>query len=181
MTYKTKGLEDGDIGNKAQNDGKSDDYWMWEAIKLAIVAYNCGEVPVGAVVVKNDTIIGSGYNLREKSRNPLLHAEVIAINQASSSEQSWRLIDSTLYVTLEPCVMCTGAILLSRIPKVVYGADDLKAGAMGSVFDLSDVSVFNHSVLTKRGCLDKEAAYLLKSFFIGLRKRNRLKKKISKG
>ncbi len=117
---------------------KDDSYWMGIALREAKKAGDRGEIPIGAVVVRAGTIIGRGYNLRESRQDPVAHAELIAIRQAARKERNWRLTGTTLYVTLEPCPMCMGAILLARIDKVVFGCYDPKGGAAGSLYDLSD-------------------------------------------
>lgn len=118
--------------------------FMQMAIDEAKKAYKINEVPIGAVVIKHGEVIGRGHNLRESSQNPLMHAEVVAINEASKNIGSWRLEECVLYVTLEPCVMCSGAIVMSRIPTVVYGAHDAKGGCSGSLMNLLHESRFNH-------------------------------------
>lgn len=147
--------------------------WMQEAIKEATIAQEKGEVPIGAVVIHNERIIGRGHNLRETTKNPLAHAEIIAIEQASTFLGAWRLTDCTLYVTLEPCPMCAGAIVQSRISKVVYGTTDIKAGCAGTLMNLLQEPRFNHESQVKSGVLQSECALLLTNFF----KELRLKKK----
>lgn len=146
----------------------NDIYFIKQAIKKAEKAAKLGEVPIGAVIVKDDKIIASGYNLREKKRNALLHAEIIAINRACKKLGAWRLEDCILYVTLEPCPMCAGAIINSRIKRVVFGCYDKKAGAFGSVFDISEHK-FNHKYEVSGGILEYECAKLLSDFFAELR------------
>lgn len=141
---------------------------MKEALALADHAKRIGEVPVGAVVVKENQIIGRGYNLRQSEQNPILHAEIIAIQEASKRLKSWRLEGCTLYVTLEPCPMCTGAIINSRIEKVVYGAFDSKAGCFGSVCNMMKMQ-FNHIPQVEAGVLQEECSFILKEFFENLR------------
>jgi tRNA(adenine34) deaminase len=142
---------------------------MQEALVEASAAARLGEVPVGAVVVKDGEIIGRGHNLRETSNDPTTHAEMIAIRQAAETLGSWRLIGCTLYVTLEPCVMCMGAIILARIPRLVFGCRDPRVGAVGSVFDFSRDERFNHRVVVTEGVLDQECSDLLSGFFRRLR------------
>jgi tRNA(adenine34) deaminase len=142
--------------------------FMAEALRLARQAGDMGEVPVGAVVVLGDKIIGRGYNRRETDRDPLSHAEINAIREASAHLGDWRLSDCTLYVTLEPCPMCTGAIINARIGRVVWGADDPKAGCFGSVCSLCEMP-FNHRPRTTRGCMAEESSALLSAFFARLR------------
>jgi tRNA(adenine34) deaminase len=142
-----------------------DQMWMAHALKLAAQAAEQDEVPVGAVIVHKDRIIGTGFNQREQLNDPTAHAEMIAITQAASHLQSWRLTETTLYVTLEPCPMCAGAILQSRISRVVYGARDPKAGAVHSLFQLLDDPRLNHRTLATAGILSEECGQLLTHFF----------------
>ncbi len=149
---------------------KNDVYYMKRAISRAKAAERYGEVPIGAVVVKDGKIIATGRNMREKSKNALTHAEIIAINRACRKLGAWRLLDCTLYVTMEPCPMCAGAIVNSRIKRVVFGCYDKKAGAYGSVFNLKDYPL-NHKYEVIGGVMEKECADLLSNFFAELRKR----------
>ena len=149
---------------------------MKEALAEAEAARLLGEVPIGAIVVKDGFIVGRGHNLRETSNDPTTHAEMIAIRQAAEVTGHWRLLDSTIYVTLEPCVMCMGAIILSRIPRLVFGCRDPKVGAAGSIYDFSIDERFNHSVEVSEGILAQESSFLLSSFFRELRDRNKRKK-----
>jgi len=142
---------------------------MREALKEAEAARQLGEVPIGAIVVKDGVVIGRGYNLRETSNDPTTHAEIIAIRQAAATTGHWRLLDCTIYVTLEPCVMCMGAIILGRIPRLVYGCRDPRAGAAGSIYDFSIDERFNHSVKVTQGVLETECSTALSSFFAQLR------------
>lgn len=144
-------------------------YWMREAIHEALKAETIREVPIGAVVVRDGEIIGRGYNLRETSLDPTAHAEMIAIRQASEHLQAWRLLDCKLYVTLEPCPMCAGAIVQSRIPQVIYGTADPKAGCAGTLMNLLQEERFNHRVDVISGVLQEECAALLTQFFRKLR------------
>lgn len=148
-----------------------DEKWMREAIAQAHLARQAGEVPIGAVVVLDGEIIGSGYNLRETQKNPTAHAEMIAIQEASRKLGAWRLLGCSLYVTLEPCPMCAGAILQSRVERLVYGASDPKAGCVGTLMDLLQDSRFNHRLPWRSGVLQEECAALLTDFFRGLRSR----------
>ncbi|RKP44507.1 tRNA adenosine(34) deaminase TadA [Cohnella endophytica] len=148
-----------------------DERWMREAIERARLAESLGEVPIGAVIVRDGTIVGEGYNLRERDRDPTAHAEMIAIRDASERLQSWRLLGCTLYVTLEPCPMCAGAILQSRVERVVYGASDPKAGCVGTLMDLLQDSRFNHVSPWTSGVLHEECSFLLSDFFRKLRSR----------
>ena len=152
-----------------------DEKYMKEAIRLAKKAASLGEVPVGAVIVQNGMIIARGYNRREIDQNGLSHAELAAILRACKKLNSWRLEDCTLYVTLEPCPMCTGAIINTRIPRVVFGASDPKGGAMGGVTDLTD-HPWNHHPIIEKGVLEEECSTLLKAFFKNLREKKRAKK-----
>lgn len=142
-----------------------DQFWMKRALAQAIAAQKADEVPVGAVVVCDDRIIGEGHNGREQLRDPTAHAEMIAITQAAASLGDWRLERCTLYVTLEPCPMCAGAILLARIPRVVFGASDPKAGAVISLFQLLNDSRLNHCADIVGGVLGRECGELLSRFF----------------
>ena len=131
----------------------NDEYYMKLAIEEAKKAQKLGEVPIGAIIVKNNEVIASAHNLRETAQLPTAHAEHIAIERASKVVGSWRLEECKLYVTLEPCVMCAGAIVMSRIPKVVYGATDPKGGCSGSLMNLLKESQFNHRAEIVKGCL----------------------------
>lgn len=141
---------------------------MREALGEAKKASEVGEVPIGAVIVKDGKIIARGHNLREKTQSVLAHAELIAIKKAEKKIGSWRLEDCTLYVTIEPCPMCAGAIIQSRIKRVVYGAKEPKFGAHRSIVSLFD-QPFNHHVEVESGVLEKESCELLKTFFRALR------------
>ena len=145
-----------------------DQYFMDEALKLAEEAARAGEVPVGCVITLGDRIVGRGRNRREEEKNALCHAEIQAIDDACRTLGGWRLWQCTLYVTLEPCPMCAGAIINARIPKVVYGAADAKFGACRSVCSLFDMS-FNHHPKVKAGVREAESAALLQEFFRNLR------------
>jgi tRNA(adenine34) deaminase len=165
-----------------------DNVFMKKAIDLARKAAAKTEVPVGCVIVLNKSgqnqnnknqnnqnhnelqIIGMGYNLRNTKGNTLYHAEILAIDQACRHLKDWRLDNCTMYVTLEPCPMCAGAILQSRIPRLVYGAKNLKAGACGSIVNLLENSAFNHTVEVTAGILEAECALLMKNFFKRFRK-----------
>ncbi|WP_053040774.1 tRNA adenosine(34) deaminase TadA [Staphylococcus haemolyticus] len=147
----------------------NDEYYMKLAIEEAKKAQKLGEVPIGAIIVKNNEVIASAHNLRETAQLPTAHAEHIAIERASKVLGSWRLEGCTLYVTLEPCVMCAGAIVMSRIPKVVYGATDPKGGCSGSLMNLLEESQFNHRAEIVKGVLEQECGDLLRNFFRELR------------
>ena len=151
-----------------------DRIYMKKALELARIAAEQGEVPVGAVVVKKSSgeIIGRGFNRREYGRSPLTHAEIIAIDEASRRLGGWRLIDCELFVTLEPCPMCAGAMINSRIERVVFGAFDPKAGSCGSVVNLFELP-YNHKPELKGGVLEAECAGILSEFFRELRQRKK--------
>jgi tRNA(adenine34) deaminase len=144
---------------------ESDEHWMHEALAQARAAVEHDDVPIGAVVVRHGEIIGRGRNERERREDPTAHAEVLALREAAAALGSWRVLDATLYVTLEPCAMCAGAIVLSRIPRVVYGCADPKAGAAGSVLDILAEPRLNHRPEVHPGVLADECAELLRSFF----------------
>lgn len=146
----------------------SDELFMKEALSLAAEAAAEGEVPVGAVVVIDGKIVGRGRNRREKDKNALAHAELEAINEACRTLGGWRLWQCDMYVTLEPCPMCTGAIINSRIKRLVYGASDYKAGSCGSVVNLFDLP-YNHKPEMIAGCMQDECSQILKDFFRNLR------------
>lgn len=145
--------------------------FMKEALRLAAQAASLGEVPVGAVVVHEGRIIGRGLNRREASQLPTAHAELLAIEDAARALKSFRLEDTTLYVTLEPCPMCAGAIVNARIPTVVYGCDDPKAGAVHTLYQLLEDPRLNHRCTVVPGVCAPEAAALLRTFFADLRRR----------
>jgi len=153
-----------------------DQGFMQQALMEALAAQRLGEVPIGAVVVHDGRIVGRGHNLRETSQDPTTHAEMIAIRQAAAALGSWRLLDTPLYVTLEPCVMCMGAIILARIPRLVYACRDPKVGAVGSIYNLARDERFNHRVEVTEGVLRQESSALLSGFFEELRQRNRARK-----
>ena len=142
-----------------------DRFWMRHALELARQAAENGEVPVGAILVSGDVRIAEASNLREQRGNPIAHAEMLAIQAASEKIGNWRFTDTTLYVTLEPCPMCAGAIVLARIPKVVYGATDPKSGAAGTLYNILQDERLNHRVEVASGVLAEESSALLKSFF----------------
>ncbi|MXS85016.1 tRNA adenosine(34) deaminase TadA [Nitrosomonas sp. HPC101] len=143
-----------------------DEYFMRHALDLARVAGNAGEVPVGAVVVRDGRIAGYGYNRPVTSLDPTAHAEIMALRDAACKLGNYRLPDCTLYVTLEPCVMCTGAMFHARIKRLVYAADDPKTGVCGSLLDLPADTRLNHHLAISRGVLADEASSLLKQFFM---------------
>ena len=144
--------------------------FMKEALKEAKKAYDKLEVPVGAVIVKNGKIIARGYNQKETKKDTIKHAEIIAIEKASKKLDSWRLNDCEMYVTLEPCPMCAGAIINSRIKKIYIGTLDEKTGAVGSVLDLFSDYTFNHKVEVEKGIMQKDCEKILKDLFKVLRK-----------
>ena len=154
--------------------------YMKEALKQAKKAYALGEVPIGCVIVHEGKIIGRGYNRRNTDKNTLAHAEITAINKASKVIGDWRLEECTLYVTLEPCQMCAGAIVQARIPEVVMGCMNPKAGCAGSILNLLEMPQFNHQVKVTRGILEAECSQMLKTFFEELRIRNKQEKEAKK-
>ncbi len=145
--------------------------YMKEAIRQAKKAAALGEVPIGCVIVREEKIIGRGYNRRNTDKSTLAHAEISAIRKAGRALGDWRLEDCTLYVTLEPCQMCAGAIVQARIPETVIGCMNPKAGCAGSVYNLLEEPAFNHRVRVLRGVLEQECSGMLKTFFKGLRQR----------
>ena len=148
-----------------------DEYFMKLALEEARRAYYLDEVPIGAIIVKNNKVISQAHNLKEINKDATSHAEILAIQNASKVLGGWRLIGCTMYVTVEPCPMCAGAIINSRIEKLVIGTKDLKMGACGSVIDIVQNNCFNHQVNITWGILEEECAYIMKQFFKGLRKR----------
>lgn len=150
--------------------------YMKEALKQAKKAAALGEVPIGCVIVHEGRIIGRGYNRRNTDKNTLSHAEITAIRRASKAIGDWRLEECTLYVTLEPCQMCAGAIIQARIPEVVMGCMNPKAGCGGSILNLLEMPEFNHQATVYRGVLEEDCSAILKEFFVNLRKRNRAEK-----
>lgn len=153
-----------------------DEKYMRLAIDQAKKARMIGEVPIGAVIVFDEKVIASGYNQREKDQTTLSHAELLAIKAANEYIGSWRLEDCTLYVTLEPCPMCAGAIVQSRIPRIVYGANDPKAGCTGTLMDLCNEKRFNHQSSVTSGVLAEECGTMLTNFFKEIRKQKNNKK-----
>jgi tRNA(adenine34) deaminase len=142
-----------------------DEYYMRLALREAHAALEHDDVPIGAVVVREGEVIGVGHNERELRQDPTAHAELIALREASRALGSWRVLDTVLYVTLEPCAMCAGAIVLARVPRVVYGTADPKAGAAGSVLDVLGEARLNHRPAVAGGLLADECALLLTDFF----------------
>jgi tRNA(adenine34) deaminase len=154
----------------------TDEKYMKEALKQAKRAYQFGEVPIGCVIVYQDKIIGRGYNRRKTNKTTLAHAELTAINKASKSMGDWRLEDCTIYITLEPCQMCSGAIVQARIKRAVIGTMNPKAGCSGSILNLLQMEEFNHQVDITTGVLKEECSEILQKFFKELRIRNKLEK-----
>jgi tRNA(adenine34) deaminase len=148
------------------------EYWMEQAFREAEIAYEKGEVPIGSVVVFNNTIIGRGHNLTESLQDPTAHAEILAITAAANYLKSRRLLDTTLYVTLEPCSMCAGAIVLARIPQLIYGTRDAKAGACGTFYNIVQDKRLNHQVELISGILENKCSLILSDFFQKLRETN---------
>lgn len=161
--------QDVDIVMKFQKNMKTDEYYISEAIKEAKKAYDKGEVPVGCVVVVGDEIVERSHNLRQSKKDATQHAEIIAISNACKKLNRWILDDATLYVTLEPCAMCAGAILQSRVKRVVFGAFEPKFGCCGSVMNLLNNPQFNHQTEVVGGVLDSEVEVMMKNFFKELR------------
>lgn len=150
-----------------------DELFMKAAIDEAKKAETIGEVPIGAVIVKDGEIIAKAYNLRETEQRAIAHAELLAIDDACQKLGTWRLSETTLYVTLEPCPMCAGAIVLSRVDRVVYGAKDPKGGCAGTLMNLLQEERFNHTAEVTSGVLEDECAALLSNFFKGLREKKK--------
>jgi tRNA(adenine34) deaminase len=146
-----------------------DEYFMRLALREASRALEHGDIPVGAVVVKDGEVVGTGHNEREVRGDPTAHAEMIALRDAARLLGSWRVLDSVLYVTLEPCAMCAGAIVLARVPRVVFGTPDPKAGAAGSVLDVLAEPRLNHRPQVESGLMAEDCAVLLRSFFASRR------------
>jgi len=157
----------------------SDEYWMRHALELAHKAEQYGEIPVGAIIVANNEVIGEGWNQSIYGQDPTAHAEIIAIRQAAKKLNNYRLVDTTLYVTLEPCIMCAGAIIHSRIKRVVFGAFDKKTGAAGSFINVLSYSGINHLSIIESGVCADEAAQLLSDFFKRRRAEIKLNKKLT--
>ncbi|MGT2830059.1 tRNA adenosine(34) deaminase TadA [Streptococcus hillyeri] len=145
-------------------------YFMQEAIKEAQKSLEKEEIPIGCVIVKDGQIIGRGHNAREERNQAIMHAEIMAITEANQRVGNWRLLDCTLFVTIEPCVMCSGAIGLARIPQVIYGAKNAKFGGAGSLYDILTDERLNHRVTVETGILEKECAAIMQTFFRTRRK-----------
>ncbi len=142
-----------------------DDIYMGLALEQADKAFNADEVPIGCVIVYNNEVIGKGYNRRISAKNTLAHAEIIAINEACGVIGDWRLEDCSLYVTVEPCPMCAGAILQARIKEIIFGAANPKAGCCGSILNIVDDDRFNHQVIVRQGVRGEECASKMREFF----------------
>lgn len=156
----------------------NDEYFMQKALLEAAKAFKINEIPIGAVIVKDNKIISKGYNKKEKNNSSLEHAEIIAIRKAQKKLKKWRLDDCKIYVTIEPCFMCTGAILEARIKEIIYGSSDLKKGFISSKLDVTKIDYF-HKFNVKNGVLQKDCEKIIKDFFKELRK-NKKKGKIKK-
>lgn len=155
-----------------------DIHFMKEALKQAEKAYKLGEVPIGCVIVRNGEIIARGYNKRNYKKNSLAHAEILAIDKACKKTGDWRLEECTMYITLEPCPMCAGAIVQARVKRVVAGSMNAKAGCAGSVLDLLQEERFNHQVEFVRGVLEEKCTEILQRFFQELRRKKKPEKKV---
>lgn len=166
--------------NIKTDEQRTDEKYMKAALKQARKAIELGEVPIGCVIVYEGKIIGRGYNRRNTDKSVLCHAEITAIKKACKKIGDWRLEDCTLYVTLEPCQMCAGAIVQSRIPRVVMGAMSPKSGCAGTVLNILENPEFNHQVDVTTGVLEKDCSDILKEFFTELRKRNKAEKEARK-
>lgn len=153
-----------------------DEKFMKEAIRQAKKAEAIGDVPIGCVIVRDDRIIARGYNKRNKNKTVLAHAELLAMSKACRKAGDWRLEDCTMYITLEPCQMCAGAIVQARIPRVVIGSMNPKAGCGGSILNLLQMKEFNHQVKVTRGVLEEECSEMLSAFFRKLRQKKKEKK-----
>lgn len=162
------------------NEENRDEIYMREAIREAKKAESIEEVPIGAIIVLNGEIIARAHNLRETTQMPTAHAEILAIEQACRKVNSWRLEGATMYITLEPCPMCSGASIMSRIERVVYGAKDPKGGCAGTFMNLLEDQRFNHQCEVVSGVLEKECGQLLKDFFKNLREKRKEEKLIKR-
>ncbi len=163
--------------DQAEFQKKIDEKYMRQAIRQAKKAYELDETPIGCVIVREGKVIGRGYNRRNTDKNPLAHAEITAIRKASRKLGDWRLEECTLYVTLEPCQMCAGAIVQSRVARVVVGCMNPKAGCAGSILNLLDMREFNHQVQLETGVMEEECSVLMKEFFKELRMKQKMRKK----
>ncbi|MBR7928087.1 tRNA adenosine(34) deaminase TadA [Aerococcaceae bacterium zg-ZUI334] len=162
--------------NMSDSERLNHEKWMRLALAQAAIAQELGEVPIGAIIVKDEKVIAKAHNLRELTHSATAHAELLAINKANQLQEQWRLEGATLYVTLEPCPMCAGAIILSRIQTVVFGARDAKAGCVGSLMNLIEDSRFNHNAQVIEGILADECGQRLSAFFKGLREKRKQEK-----
>jgi len=162
------------MSKSVTNGNGKDRHYMELALEEAAKGLVQDEVPVGALVVYQGEIIGRGYNQREELQDPTSHAEILALREASSRLRSWRLDDCTLYVTLEPCIMCMGASIQARVPRLVFGCHDPKGGAVESLYRLCDDPRLNHSVDVTSGILKEQCATILSGFFLSLRQKNRV-------
>ena len=160
---------DVDAAMKSYGVSNKDEFFMREALKQAKKAYKIKEVPIGCVIVHEDKVIARGYNKRNTKKNTLAHAEILAINKASKVLGDWRLEDCTMYITLEPCQMCAGAIVQARVKRVVIGSMNPKAGCGGSILNLLEMEQFNHQVEVERGVLEEECSMMMTEFFKELR------------
>ena len=156
------------------------EYFMSQALVEAEKSLAKDEIPIGCVIVKDGQIIGRGHNAREELNQTIMHAEVMAIQEANRVEGNWRLLDTTLFVTIEPCVMCSGAIGLARIPQVVYGAANQKFGAAGSLYDILTDQRLNHRVEVETGILEESCAQIMQDFFRQRRERQKTEKRALK-
>jgi tRNA(adenine34) deaminase len=154
------------------SNDKDDEQFMRAAIEAAMVAQDNGDVPIGAVIVHENLIIAKAYNQKEQLQDPTAHAEIIALTQAAAALENWHLHDCTMYVTLEPCCMCAGALVLSRMDRLVYGCDDPKAGACKSLYNIVQDERLNHRLEVQAGLLEEECSQLLQNFFERRRNEN---------
>jgi len=158
-------IDEGEIDGDPEAAAKLDEQYMKAALREARAALDDDEVPVGAVVVHGGRVIGRAHNQRERLKDPTAHAEMIALTQAAAALEDWRLEDATMYVTLEPCIMCAGALVQGRVSRVVYGARDERAGACGSIYSVGNDPRLNHRFVVQGGVLEAECAALLHDFF----------------
>lgn len=156
------------------------DYFMGQALKEAEKSLAKAEIPIGCVIVKDGQIIGRGHNAREELNQAIMHAEIMAINEANATVGNWRLLDTTLFVTIEPCVMCSGAIGLARIPQVIYGAANQKFGGAGSLYNILEDQRLNHRVAVETGILAEDCAGIMQTFFRQGREKKKEAKRLAK-
>ncbi|MGD8642124.1 MAG: tRNA adenosine(34) deaminase TadA [Gammaproteobacteria bacterium] len=159
------------IPQNSPQSNVNDEYWMRKALQLAQHAESLGEVPVGAVLIKDNQLVADGWNRPISSHDPTAHAEIVVLRKAGHELQNYRIVDTVLYVTLEPCVMCAGALIHARVTRLVYGASDPKAGADKSVFNLLQDDRFNHRIEVTSGVLAEECGQMLSQFFQAKRKK----------